>query len=563
MRKIKITIFIPLAWFIAQPVYAQVIVVPEGRPIERPIEMPPLAPDKDNIEFQLPPVQAPPSPEISKAQRIQVKNFIFEGNTVISDKAISKITGKYFKAPYSGWVTSNDLQQIRLDVTRLFIENNYINSGVILPDQKVSGGVVHFQVIEGKLSDVAISTIGRINKRYIEKYFEGYEDQVLNTADIQQKLFLLQMDPHIKRIKANLVPSKKLGLAKLFIEVEEEPPAKFSWSINNHRPPGVGAETAELRFRHLNLSGFGDSVFANVAISEGAKSFETDYRLPIDPRTTNLLVGYHHYRSRIIEEPFKELEIKSELQSLNAGFDYYFLKTSDHAYKTTFLLEIRESKDELGGEPFSFTAASDNGKTKLTVARLSQTWFTRYLKDTVALQYTLNMGMDWFNASESSEEPDALFSSFITQFLWTHQVKPRTSEFLLRSNLQLASSPLFSMEQYSLGGVHSVRGYRENQYVRDSGWMASVEYRHKAWQSLDGWQTVTLSAFVDHGQAKNKNESDDVPNTLSSAGVGFNWKHKNRLFVDFYWAKRLREVNRSSEYNLQDSGLHFELSGDF
>jgi hemolysin activation/secretion protein len=552
-----------MLWLIAVPGYAQVIVVPENRPSERQIELPPLNPDKDQIEFQLPPVQAPPSPEISKAQRIRVKKFVFEGNTVISDKDIQAITERYFKAPYSGWVTSNDLQQIRLDVTRLFIQNNFLNSGVVLPDQKVTDGVIHFQVIEGRLSEIKISTIGRLKKSYVAKYFEGYEDQVLNTAEIQQKLFLLQMDPHIKRIKANLVPSKKLGLAKLLVEVEEEPPAKFSWSVNNHRPPGVGAETGELRYSNINLSGIGDSVYSEITISEGAKSFEADYRLPINPRTMNVLVGYNHYRSRIIEEPFDKLDIKSELQSLNAGFDYFFLKTSDRSYKTTFLLEFRQSKDQLGGEPFSFTSSSENGKTKLTVARLSQSWFTRYLKDTIALQYTLNTGMDWFNASVSSEEPDGLFYSFITQFLWSHQVQPRTSEILLRSNMQLASNPLFSMEQYSLGGVNSVRGYRENQFVRDSGWMTSVEYRHKAWHSMNGRQSVTVSVFIDHGQAKNKNETDDVPHTLSSTGLGLSWKNKDLYFADIYWAKRLREIDSSPEYNLQDSGLHFELSGTF
>jgi hemolysin activation/secretion protein len=249
---------------------------------------------------------------------------------------------------------------------------------------------------------------------------------------------------------------------------------------------------------------------------------------------------------------------------LSAGLDYYFLKTSDKAYKTTFILEYRESQDKLLGEPFSFTPSSENGETRITVARLSQSWFNRFAKDTVALQYTINTGMDWFNASVSSDEPDGLFTSFIAQFLWSHQVLPRTSEVLLRSNMQLASNPLYSMEQYSLGGVNSVRGYRENQFVRDSGWLASLEYRHKAWQSLNGRQSITLSGFVDHGQAKNKNESDDVQNSLSSAGLGFSWKYNDRYFADIYWAKRLRKIDYSNpEHDLQDSGLHFEFTGTF
>jgi hemolysin activation/secretion protein len=40
---------------------------------------------------------------------------------------------------------------------------------------------------------------------------------------------------------------------------------------------------------------------------------------------------------------------------------------------------------------------------------------------------------------------------------------------------QWASSPLISNEQYGLGGVNSVRGYREGQVFGDTGWRAGLE----------------------------------------------------------------------------------------
>ena len=40
---------------------------------------------------------------------------------------------------------------------------------------------------------------------------------------------------------------------------------------------------------------------------------------------------------------------------------------------------------------------------------------------------------------------------------------------IVRQTLQLASEPLLNIEKFALGGINTVRGYRENQFVRDNG----------------------------------------------------------------------------------------------
>ncbi|MGO9204024.1 MAG: ShlB/FhaC/HecB family hemolysin secretion/activation protein [Limisphaerales bacterium] len=75
----------------------------------------------------------------------------------------------------------------------------------------------------------------------------------------------------------------------------------------------------------------------------------------------------------------------------------------------------------------------------------------------------------------------------------------------LRANGQWTSEPLLSTEQFGLGGVASIRGYREGEVFGDNGWWVSAE--EKTPTHLIGWAsskqalTVRGSLFMDYGQS--------------------------------------------------------------
>ena len=48
---------------------------------------------------------------------------------------------------------------------------------------------------------------------------------------------------------------------------------------------------------------------------------------------------------------------------------------------------------------------------------------------------------------------------------------------MLRANGQMATGALISNEQFSLGGLNSVRGYFEGDVFGDAGWTTSAELR--------------------------------------------------------------------------------------
>jgi hemolysin activation/secretion protein len=105
---------------------------------------------------------------------------------------------------------------------------------------------------------------------------------------------------------------------------------------------------------------------------------------------------------------------------------------------------------------------------------------------------------------------------------------PWGMEIASRLSAQMADSPLISNEQFSMGGVDTVRGYYETQALSDDGATASLElYSPKL--NPESWEFVNkLRALVFFDSAKGWIK-DTLPGnesqmTLAGAGVGLNFQ---------------------------------------
>ena len=119
--------------------------------------------------------------------------------------------------------------------------------------------------------------------------------------------------------------------------------------------------------------------------------------------------------------------------------------------------------------------------------------------------------------------PDGQFFAWLGQFQWTRRLTDWDLQSIFRLDVQLSSQPLLPLEQIAVGGRYSVRGYRENQLVRDNGLIVSLEsrlpiVRNKPWADF-----VQLAPFVDFGRAWNTKLPTPDPKMMVSIGIGLRW----------------------------------------
>ena len=202
---------------------------------------------------------------LSEAGLVMVRRFAFEGNRVFTDAQLAEVTTPYEGRP----ITSEELQYVRYALTLFYVEQGYINSGVVIPDQEVKDGVVRLRVVEGRLTRIEVSGNQRLRTPYIEKRLALGEGPPLNLFDLQHQVQMLDQNPLIEQINADLGPGLAPGEAVLRARVVEADPLSFGFETNNYRSPSVGATQLVGWAGNDNLTGWGDSAYVSYAISEG------------------------------------------------------------------------------------------------------------------------------------------------------------------------------------------------------------------------------------------------------------------------------------------------------
>ncbi|MGA1823913.1 MAG: ShlB/FhaC/HecB family hemolysin secretion/activation protein [bacterium] len=510
----------------------------------------------------LPEIIVPESDEsntLSSLPSVFVRKFTFIGNTVFSAQELSLLTKPYTNRH----ITFEELQELRRTITRYYIDNGYINSGAVIPDQRVENGHIAIKIIEGMVKDITIEG----NRYYRSRYFTDRlflaALPVVNVNTIQKTLQHLEQDPLIKYIKAELKPGIMPGESILHVNVKEENPYRIGFEISNTLSPSVGALRGALQFAHKNLTENGDAFETQLGYAEGINDFTIGYMAPLTKRDTSLTLQFNKSDSTIIEDIYKDLDIESKSESYTMTLGSPCMRMTGNELYLKFITEFRKSETFLLGQPFSFSDGGENGTTKITVLRFSQEWINRSHVHVLSIHFTLNWGIDAFGATVNDSGVDGKFVSWRGQVQMIKRLEFFESILSFRADTQLSEDSLVPLEKYPIGGMNSVRGYRQNQCVGDNGLIASLELRIPLFSNNKSRPSLNLVPFCDFGRSWNTahDTSHTYPDYIMSVGVGFTWVPVKNINCQIYTGFPLRDVHTSGS-DLQDKGIHFCIKGE-
>jgi hemolysin activation/secretion protein len=522
------------------------------RPGPRQLEEPTYLPEKPAEPFQLPPVEESTPVPGARGPTLEVTSVVFEGNNAIATRELQGVA-----APYVGRaVTRIELEQLREAVSRHYLERGYVNSGAVFPDNFYHAGVVRLQIIEGRVEEVRLSGMGRLRDGYVRsRLIRG--DEPLNVNVVQERFQLLLADPLFSKINARLQPGSKLGLARLDLDVTRGRPWDLSLFANNYRSPSVGSEAIGVTGRVRNLTGLGDAFDATLQGGHHDNDrYGVGWAVPVTART-QLHARYDNGKSSVLEAPLDALDVKSELKSQEVGIDQTFIETIRRHFSVGVSFIHRENRTALLGEPFSFVPGEGTGTSKVNAWRFDQDFVQRWEKQALALRSTFTFGRTNTveNAQFSDIIPPKRYSFWLGQTQFTRRLLESGGDLALRANMQFSRDKLVPLERFAIGGASTVRGYRENQAVRDQGFNITVEFRYPLFDRPVSHHRLTLIPFADYGEAWNKGEQRDA---LASAGLGFNYQFRG-LSAELYYGKRLIEPDVKTSGDLQDDGFHFQV----
>jgi hemolysin activation/secretion protein len=527
----------------------------------------------------LPPLPRPYQPEVQVAPRFRVfvRRIDVAGSTVFTPQELARITAPYLNRQ----LTAQDLEALRVELTRLYVDRGFVNSGVILPDQDVVDGVVTYNVIEGGAS-VEITGNRWFRTGYLKRRLDP--GTPLNVNDLQRQIQLLLEDPRIRRLSADLKPGIRPGASVLDLRVEDQQPFRFQLDIDNYQHPSVGSVRGIVTAENVNLTGWGDVLTLRYGYAEGLQPLlDFRYAVPVTARDTTVSFQYRRNAYTVIEEPFSELDIESTSQIYTLGIRQPIYRTQRAQVALELVGERLSLETTLLGMPFTLVPGARDGESVDTAIRTAQEFIYRTQNQVLALRSRFSVGINALGATVHSDQniPDGKFFAWLGQAQLVSRLPFLDSQIILRTDVQLTPDPLLLLEQVGVGGRYSVRGYRENFLVRDNAFLASAEIRVPVVRNVAVADYLELAPFYDYGRGWNA--LGDAPrsiNSIDSVGMGLRWaltipagpvSVKPQFEIYFGW--RLRPVRIVGEPDkFQDviverdwkgekgkAGLHFQF----
>ena len=535
---------------------------------DAPPQPQPLPPTDNPLDDSL---TAPPIPEsvLDIPGTIVVDEFTFAGNTVFSQAELNKAIASFTGKP----ISFAQLVRAANAITQLYVKQGYITSGAYVPEQNLSSGKVQIQVVEGSLAEIEVNiTQGRLKEEYIRDRISKRISTPLNINRLQSALQLIQLNPLIESLDAELSTGIEPGTNALNISVLGADTFTIQARLNNNRNPSIGSFERGVRLSEANLFGIGDEISFSFFNTDGSNQYEGSYTLPLNTRDGTLSFDFRSARNEIIESNFEELDIDIKSRNYNLTWRQPIIQRATPQVSQEFALNFTASRRESDTSIDDIATdispgANSEGEIRTSVLGFGQEWLQRNRRQVISARSQFNLGLDAFDATTSNSEPDSQFFAWRGQasylrLLSTPKGNPAIgSTILLRSELQLAVDPLIPTEQFSLGGAATVRGYRQDALLTDSGFSAAAELRLPIARLSKLGASLQFSPFVDFGTGWNIDDEETDFSTLLGTGVGLILQTEERLSARIDWGFPLINED-SSEDTLQESGVYLELQYD-
>lgn len=549
---------------------------PGDRPTSDPNQDRQLGPFLDPLDAVPPtdesPLEAPPSttipdqnPDDPAGLRFTIRKIDLVGSTLFTAEELQTLF-----APYEGRdVSLSDLQALADRLTQQYLDRGYITSRAFVPPQTITDGRVEIRVLEGSLEAIEIEGLDRLREDYVRSRVELGASTPLNSTDLENQLRLLRADPLLETLEASLRAGEAAGKSVLNIRVQESKQFLGSVGLDNYSPPSVGSERFSANLLYRNPTGIGDEISFgyNRTLKGGTDVLDFGYRVPLNPMNGTLQLRLAPNWNRIVQEPFDEFDIQGETQLYEVSFRQPLVRSPIEEFALSLGLTHQRGQTFVFGDegtPFGIGPEED-GTSRTTVIKFGQDYIRRDPNGAWLLQSLFSVGTGLLDATQNSGDvPDGQFVSWLGRFQRVQRLNDRHT-LLAQMEVQWASEPLLSSQQYVIGGGQTLRGYRQNARSGDNGFRLSIEDRITLARDTSGNAIAVLAPFLDLGYVWN---DSDNPNPSSGqrflvgTGIGLVWVPFENTVVRLDYGLPLVDLDDRGS-NIQDSGLYFSINYRF
>ena len=421
-------------------------------------------------------------------------------------------------------VSQADLAAIAAAVSDVYRAAGFHLSRAIVPPQDIQSGQLHVQVIEGSITELALKGDGAEQFGVRPMLEAVLTERPSRLATLERQLLLINGRPGVQ-IEDTAI--EEIGTAsghfRLILSLKTWH-VFTSFGIDNLGSSSVGPWQSYGTAAFNSYLAPGDSLVFNLSTTPGDPRQLAFGRLSYDVPvgTDGARIGASGYYSEVRPGDYRRLY-------------------SDNIKTESF--EIRGSIVPLQSQKSSLTLTAATGFTNATEKdvfgpiyadriRTASLTADYRLQDSFGgtnyLTVNFRQGLDILGASHRGDDDLSRYgasSKFSALNFWFTRYQTLTDAWSLKLAAagQTASGPLFTSQQFYLGGIAFGRGYGSAEISGDNGLAGSAELRFDQKLNLRYLSGYQIYGFVDSGVAWNDGYrlSDGLSLTSAGGGVRF------------------------------------------
>ena len=440
-------------------------------------------------------------------------------------------------------VNNKDLNNIARMIKRVYKDFGLLTTLTYFPPQDIKNGEVEIRVVEGKRGDLSVEGNKWYSSPSIAKYFHTFKGEPLDMGEVQKDMARLNDNPDLD-VSAVLAPGKEPETVDIILKAKETVPYHVSAGIDNQGSRLTGRYRESFSFNTSNLTGNHDRLSLSAVFSKLSSGEFLSYQTPVGTYGAMAGLDAGFFEARLGQEYYHyDVTTTTEFYTPNVSFELY--QSQDVQMNLRSGLKIKDIEKK------QTTTTLTNERLRLPYVAID------IVKNSVAGQTRFSPqlsfsrpGLLGTSAKDNlfASRPGADMSFVKYDHTINHQQRlPWSSYIQIKSQFQAATRTLPTSEQLQLGGVNSVRGYPEGDYLADTGMNLTMDWHVPAVPIPPSWTIGTFSPrnqidpflFLDLGAGRllERTESERKEKFLAGIGGGFQIHLKKNASLKLEWAK--------------------------
>ena len=466
--------------------------------------------------------QAPP-PAAAAAVRVSVKAFRLSGNTLISEPELQAVL-----APWVGReLAFAELQQAANAVAEAYRKRGWF-ARPQLPAQDVSSGIIHINILEGKLGEIRIDDGGkplRVERGMVSNAMTARQKpgDPLNLDAMERSSNILNDMPGVA-VATILAPGQNPGESDAIVKVQDKALIAGTAQADNTGSRSTGELKLSLSLSIDNPSGKGDQIAVSANNSEGSTYLKISYSIPVGSDGLRVGVSASALTYRLVGDDFAALKSKGDAQTFGVNASYPLLRSGTQNIALAGALDRKTYYNEAN------QLATSKKEVHALLVSVTGDMLDGFGNGGMTLWGgNLTLGNVDLSANATNQTTDGNGPRTAGSY---HKIGANIARLQRLSdkatlwasaNGQVAGKNLDSSEKFALGGPSGVRAYPVMEATGDDGWLATVEGRYNLLPDLQ------FSTFYDHGSIRRDHNGaytgaqTPASGALKGVGVGVSW----------------------------------------